>query len=92
MRPLFRSLFVLSMFGVLAVHVSSGLLRPWLERVVPEAATMLDRALMVLLIAPLGRDQAVTLLFGMGAVLSVWAYLAAARQARRGKAERHQTW
>lgn len=90
MRPLFRSLFVLSVFGVLAAHVSAGALRPLLEDTA--ALSLLDRSLQVLLITPFGRDIAVYALLGLGALLALWAYFAAHMSDRHGRGQSYSTW
>ncbi len=90
MRPLFRSLFVLSVFGVLAAHVSVGALRALLDGTTVLA--LIDRILQVLLITPFGRDIAVFALLALGAVLALWAYIAAQMSDRHGRGQSYSTW
>lgn len=92
MRPLFRSLFVLSLFAVLAAHVSTGLLRDLAEDSAPQLLGILDRGLRLLLVEPFGRTGAVYALLGLGAVFAVWAYVSAMIAARRGKGQSFSTW
>ena len=92
MRPVIRSLFVLSVFGVLAAHVSTGFLQGLLESSAPALLGPLNRSLQVLLIAPFGREVAVYALLGLGGLLALWAYVAAQLDARQGRGQGHSTW
>lgn len=92
MRPLVRSLFVFSLFGLLAAHVSTGVLARTFADLAPESLVMLDRTLATLLVNPLGPEVSVWVLLAVGAFFALWAFMAGkvAMQARRQ--ERYSTW
>ncbi|MEM9343138.1 MAG: hypothetical protein AAGA87_08845 [Pseudomonadota bacterium] len=85
MRPLFRSLFVLSIFALLTAHLSSGILRDWLA---PGVVGMIDDMLRTMLIDPLGRPLAIKVLLGLGIGATVLTYLTG----RNERVHRHSTW
>ncbi len=90
MRPLIRSVFVLSVFGLLAAHVSTGALNTLLEGTT--ALSLLDRTLHGLLIAPFGRDMAAYALLGLGALMALWVYVVAQMSDRHGRGQSYSTW
>ena len=92
MRPLIRGLFVLSVFAVLAAHVSTGVLAGMVEGFAPRLVLLLDRALFIALVRPMGQEAAVYALLIIGAGLAIWSYASAAAAAKMGKVERHSTW
>lgn len=92
MRPLFRSLFVFSLFSVIAAHVSTRALEATLEGFSPSGLMMLDRLLNMLLIHPLGQELSVYVLLGAGAFFALWAYMAGLAAGRSRKQERFSTW
>ena len=89
MHPLFRSLFLLSLFAIPAAHLTSGVLWTLMGNAAPGVAASVDRVLALALVRPLGTTTAVYLLLGTGTALAVLSYLKASRQ---GRTERHQTW
>ena len=91
MRPLFRSLFILSVFGLLATHISSGLGSDLGGSALQAVIGVADRWLRILLVDPLGRELTVLLLWGAGGALAVWSFVTGAIQAR-GSDQRHSTW
>lgn len=90
MRPLIRSVFVLSVFGTLAAHVSTGALRVLLDGTA--VLGLLDRALQLLLIAPFGRDIAVYAILALGAGLAFFVYITARMSERRGRGHVRSAW
>ncbi|MEM0949048.1 MAG: hypothetical protein AAGK37_16745 [Pseudomonadota bacterium] len=90
MRPMIRSVFVLSIFGVLAAHVSSGALYLLLEGTA--AMSLLDSALHSLLIGPFGREVAVYSLIGLGGLLALFVYVTAQASQRHGRGQSYSTW
>ncbi len=90
MRPLIRSLFILSAFGVLAAQVSYGLVSQLVAGSPMESSVILvDRWLGILLVDVLGRQFAVWALLGAGGVLAVWSFVAITFS---GRDTRHSTW
>ena len=92
MSPLVRSLFVFSLFGLLATHVSTGVLGGTLGEIAPGSLGMLDRALSTVLLTPLGPELSVYVLLGVGAFFALWAYMAGAAAVRSRRQERFSTW
>ena len=92
MRPLFRSLFVLSLFAMLAAHVSTGLFHEMVGDGGSSVVGLLDYWLRLLLVEPFGRAAAIYALLGLGAIFAVWAYVGAAMAARRGRGQTFSTW
>lgn len=91
MRPLIRALFVLSVFGVLAMHVSTGLLREMTEADSPLFVNLIDNFLRTMLIAPLGRTATIYGLWTLGAVLAFAAFIFTPIT-KSGSGEKHSTW
>lgn len=92
MRPLFRSLFVFSVFSVIAAHVSTGILAEFVSDVAPRVLAKFDKILNTLLVGTLGPQISVYVILAIGAFFALWAFMAAqASQGSRG-AERHSTW
>ena len=92
MRPLFRSLFVFSVFGLIASHVATGLLSRFISEIAPWGVTMLDRFLTRYLIGPLGLEVTIYLILGIGAFFALWAYMAGRASQETGTTERFSTW
>ncbi len=92
MRPLFRSLFVLSIFGVLASHISTGLLSGFATDIAPLGVAYLDRYLERYLIGPLGPEISIYVVLGVGAFFALWAYMAGRAKEETGTIERFSTW
>jgi len=92
MRPLFRSLFVFSVFGVMAAHVSTGFLQGLVSDVAPLGVSLLDKGLNALLIRPLGPVFSICVLLGIGAFFSLWTFMSAKASGRSGPQERYSTW
>jgi hypothetical protein len=90
MRPLIRSLFVFSVFGVIAVHISTGFLSNFASENAPLGVLFLDRMLFNYMIRPLGADFSVLLLYGIGTVAAIWTYMTGSRSTRA--TQRHSTW
>lgn len=91
MRPLIRALFVLSVFGVLAMHVSTGLLRDMLDTSAPQLVDAVDRGLRIMLIDPIGRDATIFGLWGVGGALAFFAFILSPVTTGKGP-EKHSTW
>lgn len=92
MRPLFRSLFILSVFGLLSAHVSRGVLRDFFDGETPALLGLLDQWLGTLLVDPLGRPMAVNVLLGTGGVLALVAFIMSSTGGSQGSTQRHSTW
>ena len=90
MRPLIRSVFVLSLFGLLAAHVSTGALNALLEGTA--ALSLIDRSLHSLLISPFGRDVAVYVLLGLGAIFALGIYFTTQASEKHGRGQSYSTW
>ena len=91
MRPVIRALFVLSFFGVLAMHVSTGLLREYLEPYAAWLVNLIDLFLRTMMIMPLGRSATIYGLWGVGAALSLAVFIMTPAT-KSGTQERHSTW
>ena len=89
MHPLFRSLFLLSMFAIPAAHLTSGVLWTLMGGFAPGIAASVDRVLALALVRPLGTTTSVYLLLGIGMTVAVLSYMKGSRQSQP---ERHQTW
>ncbi len=91
MRPVIRALFVLSFFGVLAMHVSTGLLRGLIEDSAPWLLSLIDAFLRTMLIAPLGRDVTILGLWAAGGILALLAFIFTPAT-KGGEGEKRSTW
>lgn len=92
MRPLFRSLFVLSIFGVIASHVSTGILSRFASDIAPMGVAYLDRYLQRFLVGPLGPEVTIYVILGIGSFFALWAYMAGRAREETGRTERFSTW
>lgn len=92
MRPLFRSLFVFAVFGVIATHVSTGFLSGFASDGVPYGVVFLDQMLIKYLVRPLGADMSILVLYGVGAVLAIWTYVSGVSAKQTSQGQRHSTW
>ena len=92
MRPLGRSLFVFSVFSIVAAHISTGILEGFVREVAPHGVTYLNRALDTVLINTFGPEVSVYVLLAIGAFFSLWAYMAATASRNARRQERYSTW
>ena len=92
MRPLFRSLFVFSIFGVLAAHVSTGVLRKVFGSTFPDVVPVIDHGLDAVLLGTFDARTSICVLLGVGAALALYTYLDARATARSRGSERFSTW
>ena len=92
MSPLFRSLFVFSIFSVIAAHVSTGALEGIMSQLAPQVSMTLDKTLNTLLVGTLGQEMSVYVLLAVGAFFAFWAYMAGLASGRSRRPERYSTW
>jgi hypothetical protein len=85
-------LFVLSIFGVIASHVSTGLLSRFASDLAPMGVAYLDRYLERFLVGPLGTEISIYVILGIGAFFALWAYMAGRASQETGRTERFSTW